>query len=231
MKKLLALSFLFLESLTSNAQDTIFNSNRQVRYINEPEIKLPAAKWAIFLDPLAAIGAGMALGADFFVDNLQFRVLGAYHTAAKPWFYDAQGFDRFGYQSFDLKDFWGYRLEFQARKDLTEDKTDNTRLGAGLFANFRSVTINGKQAYIFNTNSQNSRLVLNPTLSGQAVTFGPIFTFSEHRKLWYFDAHIGPGMVIDVGGGQNEFVGLDLVNPYKAGVMLKFGAVIGLNMK
>jgi hypothetical protein len=43
--------------------------------------------------------------------------------------------------------------------------------------------------------------------------------------------HLGPGMIVDIGGGDNKVVGLPLVNPYKAGVMLKFGLVIGLNMK
>ena len=43
--------------------------------------------------------------------------------------------------------------------------------------------------------------------------------------------HIGPGMIVNAGGKNNDVVGIELVNPYNPGVMLKFGLVIGLNMK
>jgi hypothetical protein len=229
MKKLLIIGLLFLATISANAQDTIFRGNNP-DYVNSIKlnIKYPAAKWSIILDPLATLGDGIALGADFFIGRLQFRALGAYHTGETPWFYRDKGF---GYSSFNLKDFNGFRLEFQLRKDLTEDLSESSRFGAGVFANFRSVTINGTSTYTFNPNPGGSSIGSNTSLNGQAFTFGPIFTFSEHGKMLYFDMHLGPGMIIDVGGNNNDVVGLDVVSPYKPGVMIKFGAVIGLNMK
>lgn len=228
MKKLLVLGMLFLVSLSSNAQDTIFRGENP-SYVNTSIKKeiFPAAKWGIFLDPLATLGSGIAVGVDYFSGRVQFRLLGAYHTASKPWFYEQE---LFGYSSFELNDFSGYRIEGQIRKDLTEDKSESSRFGAGIFANYRSVSVSGSNAYIFNTNPGSSTIGRNVTLNGKVFTFGPIFTFSEHSKLWYVDMHLGPGMIIDAGGENNKEIGIELVNPYKPGVMIKFGFVIGLNM-
>lgn len=235
MKKLIVIGLLLISTISANAQGTIFNgllsgygSARFESDSNSNNGTFPAAKWSIIMDPLATFGSGMALGADFFVGRLQFRALGAYHTASKPLVYPNQ---KFGYSSFEFKNFNGFRLEFQLRKDLTESANDNSRFGAGVYANFRSIYINGKGAYTFNPNPNVSTINNNVTLSGQTLSFGPIFTFSEHKKLWYIDMHIGPGMIVNAGGKNNDVVGIDFVNPYNPGVMLKFGLVIGLNMK
>jgi hypothetical protein len=231
MKKLLIVGFLFFVTLTANAQQTVFNGLLPVYSSGSSysdSNSFPAAKWAIIMDPLATLGSGIALGADFFVGRLQFRALGAYHTQSKPWFYDGQSF---GYTSFEVKNFSGYRFEFQIRKDLTEDRSDNSRFGAGAFLNFKGVTIEGENAYVFNPNPGGSSVGKNASVSGNVITFGPMFTFSEHRKQWYLDMHLGPGMIANAGGKNNDVVGIDIVNPYRPGVMIKFGLVIGLNMK
>jgi hypothetical protein len=229
MKRLLLIGILVLSTISVYAQDTIFRGENP-SYVNTrlKEEVFPAAKWAIIMDPLATLGSGIALGADFFVGRIQFRALGAYHTASKPWFYEGQSF---GYSSFDVQNFKGYRLEFQIRKDLTEDRNEESRFGAGAFANFKSVSIEGGNAYVFNPNPGGSTVGRVASVSGQVLTFGPMFTFSEHRKLWYLDMHLGPGMIVDAGGKNNDVVGIEIVNPYKPGVMVKFGLVIGLNMK
>ncbi len=229
MKKLLIIGLLFLATISANAQDTIFRGNNP-DYLNTTikKEKFPAAKWAIIMDPLATLGSGIALGADFFVDRIQIRALGGIYTGSNPWFYREENF---GYQGYTLENYFGYRFELQLRKDLTEDKADNSRFAAGIFANIRGISIKGSEDYI-NYNFVPGRPVLNPAnLNGSVITFGPIFAFSEHRKLWYLDMHIGPGMIVNAGGKNNDVVGIELVNPYNPGVMLKFGLVIGLNMK
>jgi hypothetical protein len=180
------------------------------------------------MDPLATLGSGMALGVDFFDGSLQYRILGGIYTASNPWFYEGE---TFGYQGYSLKNYFGYRFELQLRKDLTESREENSRFAAGVFANIRGIMIEGSEDYI-NYNLVPGRRVLNQAnLNGSVITFGPIFAFSEHRKLWYLDMHVGPGMIVNAGGKNNDVVGIEVVNPYNPGVMLKFGAVLGLNMK
>jgi len=234
MKKnvLLLFCLVLVSGFTCKAQDTLSKYNayqgHEIIEAGPAPLVFPAAKYAITLDPLASLGSGLAMGAEMFKGKIAYRVLGGFYYGTKPWFYD--GYSSDNYSSLNVTNMSGYRLEFQVKKELNDDKYESHKYYLGLFTNLRSIKIDAKSAYTFNPNGGPSTFATDLSLKGQAVTFGPMFSFSKHFTKWFIDAHAGPGMIIDVGGKNNADVGLSVVNPYQPGVMLKFGVVLGLNM-
>ncbi len=118
----------------------------------------------------------------------------------------------------DFKNMEGARFEIQ---HLFIKPTDGRlRYYAGGFLVYKTIKIDKKVSPTVN---------YFETIKGSAVSFGLIVGVRNYvADNFFIDLFIGGGPTIPVGGGDGEYINLDVVNPYKRSINPKAGLTFGI---